>query len=580
VQTCGNEGARDAGGHKRGEIGRIAYSSGGVDKLFGSSAPDRRKPVRVGTHGAPDARQRHRNDAAWPNLRITQQNGRPDEGVAAVVERQNDPIVRGEAADEAVVMLRLAAQDKISETGIEPTSGVRQVGHAIVNPECEIRKFRPQLPEGRVIVSLALDGIEIRYVECRERVDGQETAGDIDRMARRRQRRFDVMVLAALSHARMDDSAVLKIDDGYNLHYAQTLHGAKGSGHPILCRDSARGDMSVVIGWDIGGVHLKAARAEDGRITKAAQYASPLRAGTEHLLQAFGQARTDIGRADSNIVTMTGELADTFSSRAEGVARLAMLAAQQLEAVSIYAGPAGCVRPQDAPLHSVEIASANWHACAALIARKRRNALFIDLGSTTTDIIPIIDGKVAARGYTDWRRLATGELVYTGLVRGFVMATASRAPLRGAWTPLINENFATMADVHRILGTLPPGADLMATADGREKTVAASRARLARMLGADASDADDNTWTLVARWFAESQLRTIADAAMLVLSSGTFSANMPIIAAGIGVSVIAEIARRFGCSYTTFDELFNVAPDLRAAVCHCAPAAALACLSS
>ena len=118
-----------------------------------------------------------------------------------------------------------------------------------------------------------------------------------------------------------------------------------------------------------------------------------------------------------------------------------------------------------------------------------------------------------ARGYTDAQRLAAGELVYTGLVRGFVMATADRAPLRGAWTPLVNENFATMADVHRILGTLPADVDLMATADGREKTIDASRARLARMLGTDASDADDETWTLVARWFAESQTRAICDAA-------------------------------------------------------------------
>jgi (4-(4-[2-(gamma-L-glutamylamino)ethyl]phenoxymethyl)furan-2-yl)methanamine synthase len=338
--------------------------------------------------------------------------------------------------------------------------------------------------------------------------------------------------------------------------------------------------MTVVVGWDIGGVHLKAARAEDGHITKAAQYASPLRAGTDRLLQAFAEARTEMGRADRNVVTMTGELADTFATRQEGVARLAMLAAQELGAVSIYAGRAGCVHPSDVPNHVADIASANWHACAALIARKRNNALFIDLGSTTTDIIPIVDGKVAARGYTDSQRLAAGELVYSGLVRGFVMATANRAPVRGAWTPLINENFATMADVHRILGTLPEGVDLMATADGREKTVAASRARLARMLGSDAADADDQTWTLVAQWFAEAQLRAIADAVTLVLSAGALAAPTPIIAAGIGISVIAEIAHRLGCVYATFDELFDVAPDLRAAVCHCAPAAALAALSS
>jgi (4-(4-[2-(gamma-L-glutamylamino)ethyl]phenoxymethyl)furan-2-yl)methanamine synthase len=334
--------------------------------------------------------------------------------------------------------------------------------------------------------------------------------------------------------------------------------------------------MSSVIGWDIGGVHLKAARAEDGCVTKVAQYASPLRSGTERLLRAFAQARTEMGRADRHIVTMTGELADTFASRVEGVEHLSTLAAGELDNVSIYAGAAGCVRPPEARKHHADIASANWHACAALIARKRSDALLIDLGSTTTDIVPIFGGKVAARAYTDAQRLAAGELVYTGLVRGFVMATADRAPLRGTWTPLINENFATMADIHRILGTLPADADLMATADGRDKTIVASKARLARMLGSDPSDADDETWKSVARWFAESQIRRIIDAAMLVLSGGSSAAEVPIVAAGIGHDLIAEVARRLGCTYCTFDELIAVVPEMRVAARHCAPAAALA----
>ena len=338
--------------------------------------------------------------------------------------------------------------------------------------------------------------------------------------------------------------------------------------------------MSVVIGWDIGGVHLKAARAEGGRITKVAQYASPLKAGTERLQEALAKARTEMGDADRNIVTMTGELADIFASRHEGVERLTRLAVEELGAVSIYAGSAGCVDPQDAAARSADIASANWHACAALAARRQTDALFIDLGSTTTDIVPIADGKVAARGFTDVERLAAGELVYTGLVRGFVMATTNHAPLHGAWTPLVNENFATMADVHRVLGTLPSGVDLMATADGREKTVSASRARLARLLGADAADEDDETWRLIALWFAESQLRAIANAAMLVLSSTALRPPLPIVAAGIGFATIAEIARRLGCPHTPFDEFLDVSPGLRTAVCQCAPAAALTALFS
>jgi probable H4MPT-linked C1 transfer pathway protein len=248
--------------------------------------------------------------------------------------------------------------------------------------------------------------------------------------------------------------------------------------------------MTIVIGWDIGGVHLKAARAETGWVVRAIQLASPLRGGLERLTQAFGEAKALVGRADHHVVTMTGELADTFASRPEGVERLAALAADQLTdaPVWLYAGPAGLVHPRDARKHAAEIASANWHVCAGLVAQKCDDALFVDMGSTTTDVVPLVRRTIAARGYTDAQRLAAGELVYTGLVRSFVMAAADRAPVAGGWTTLVNENFASMADVHRILGSLPEGADLMATADGRDKTIVASRARLARMVGADAAD--------------------------------------------------------------------------------------------
>jgi probable H4MPT-linked C1 transfer pathway protein len=339
--------------------------------------------------------------------------------------------------------------------------------------------------------------------------------------------------------------------------------------------------MPVIVGWDVGGVHLKAARAEDNRITRVVQLASPLRGGLERLTQAFAEAKAAVGRADHHVVTMTGELADTFASRAEGVERLAALAAGQLgyAPVLVYAGPAGLVHPGNARKHAAAIASANWHVCAGLVAHQCASALFVDMGSTTTDIVPLVEGGIAARGYTDAQRLAAGELVYTGLVRGFVMATADRAPLAGAWTTLINENFATMADVHRILGTLPDGADLMATADGREKTVAASRARLARMVGADGADLDDGAMLALARWFAEAQLRAIVDAAMLVISAAGLPSDAPVVGAGVGRTIVAEAARRLHRPSLAFDRLIDAAPEARAGAAHCAPAAALALLA-
>jgi (4-(4-[2-(gamma-L-glutamylamino)ethyl]phenoxymethyl)furan-2-yl)methanamine synthase len=336
-----------------------------------------------------------------------------------------------------------------------------------------------------------------------------------------------------------------------------------------------------VVGWDIGGVHLKAARADDGRIVDVAQIAAPLRAGLNPLTKAFGLAKARMGPAHLHVVTMTAELADTFASRTEGVMRIAALAARELGATALlYAGRAGFVPVGRAHEHVADIASANWHASAALVARRHASALFIDMGSTTTDIVPLAGGAIVARGYTDAERLAAGELVYTGLVRGFVMATADRAPFGGAWTPLVNENFANLADVHRILGSLPDGVDQMATTDGRDKTIAASRARLARMVGRDAAEADDAVWERLAAWFAEAQMRAVIDGAMLVSSAMPGRRDAPIVGAGIGTGVVREIARRLGRAFIAFESLLEVAPQARDAASQCAPAAALALLGA
>jgi probable H4MPT-linked C1 transfer pathway protein len=156
------------------------------------------------------------------------------------------------------------------------------------------------------------------------------------------------------------------------------------------------------------------------------------------------------------------------------------------------------------------------------------------------------------------------------------MSLASRAPFRGAWTPLMNEYFASSADVHRILGDLPDEADKMSTADGREKTVEASRARLARMIGREADEGSDLEWTGLAAWFAEAQIREITDAASLRLSRNDVEGAAPVVAAGVGEGLAAEVARRLRRPCLGFSSLI-AAP---AEASHCAPAVAVALLSA
>jgi probable H4MPT-linked C1 transfer pathway protein len=339
--------------------------------------------------------------------------------------------------------------------------------------------------------------------------------------------------------------------------------------------------MSVSIGWDVGGAHLKAARAEGGRVVAVAQVACPLWQGVDRLREAIPQVVRAVGGADRHRITTTGELSDAFPSRKEGVRSLAEQMAEALGEgrISLYAGPKGFVTPASAASHADDIASANWHATASFVGSRLDSAMLVDMGSTTTDIVPIARGQVVAAGYSDQERLRQGELVYTGLTRTFLMAVCDRVPFRGRWTPLMNEYFASMADVYRVLGELDENADQHSSADGREKTLAASRARLARMIGADAGDASLEDWLLLARWFAEAQLRRLDEAVRQVLSAKPASAFGCIVGAGAGLPVVERLAARLGLAYSPFDSLIDVADEARVWATRCAPCVALALLA-
>ena len=332
--------------------------------------------------------------------------------------------------------------------------------------------------------------------------------------------------------------------------------------------------MGIIIGWDIGGAHLKAARCLDGRLDAAFEVATPLWRGLDTLDAAFADLTRRLGPADAHAVTMTGELCDAFASRTEGVVGLAEIARRHLGAIKLYAGREGFV--DEARPHARAIASANWRATAEAAALRQPDGLLLDIGSTTADLVPLVQGAVAAFGEDDAGRLVAGELIYTGLTRSFVMAMASRAPFAGVWTPLMNEYFAAASDVRRTLGDLPEDADLQDTADGRDKSVEASRARLARMIGHEAEDAPPAAWEALAAWFAEAQVRDICDAAFLRLSRGDVARDAPVIAAGVGEALAREVARRLARPCVSFAALVGGG----AAVATAAPAAAVALLLS
>ena len=210
-----------------------------------------------------------------------------------------------------------------------------------------------------------------------------------------------------------------------------------------------------VIGWDIGGAHLKAAVLQNNAgIIAIHQLPCELWKGLNRLEQAVREVLTLLPRGDYyHALTMTGELADLFSGRQEGVRQILTLMLQLLppDRVLVYAGQSGLLPAGQVEYsHYSYIASANWLASAQWAAQKMEHGLFIDIGSTTTDIVAVSGGQAIVEGHTDYERLVSGELVYTGIVRTPVMAISPSVHDKGVEVALMAEHFAAMADVYRL----------------------------------------------------------------------------------------------------------------------------------
>ena len=343
---------------------------------------------------------------------------------------------------------------------------------------------------------------------------------------------------------------------------------------------------SFGIGWDVGGAHLKACLFEAGRVVDVAQWPCPLWKGTAYLDEAIAAALARWPQAGDattrHAATMTGEMVDLFADREQGVSRLAAVLAEALgPSLRLYAGGTRFVLAHEAPRHWHAIASANWQATGAVLAAQVGDALLLDVGSTTADVIPLRGGLVASQGLDDARRLACGELVYQGVVRTPLCALAARVTFEGEQVNVMNEFFATTADVYRTTGELDPAHDQDATADGAPKDLPATRRRLARMIGRDARDRDPPAWHALAQAWRTLQVADIEGQAARVAAAAGLAEDAPVFGAGCGAFLVADIAGRAGRRFGRFSDVVAGASDAALAgwADVCAPAVAVAALA-
>jgi probable H4MPT-linked C1 transfer pathway protein len=329
-------------------------------------------------------------------------------------------------------------------------------------------------------------------------------------------------------------------------------------------------ETGAIIGWDIGGVNLKAARLDTGGFNSV-HIPFAIWQRQADLVDTLRQMSEKLGHTNKAAITITAELSDAFRTKREGIRFVLDAVQTALPDTHLHIfGVDGRFYPLSKAIDQSQMfAAANWLATALLVAQHFPDGLLVDIGSTTADIIPISAGQVVAAGRNDPERLVRGELLYTGALRTPVFAVVQQVPLWGRWCPVAAEFFATMQDVYLWLERLTPQECTSPTADGRPVSMQFCAERLARVVCADTELLVRDEITILARHVAQTQLYQITRAIDQVCS--TTRVNGPVIGVGVGAFLAEQAAQQLNLSFIRPIELLGtngltVAPAAAVAV--------------
>lgn len=277
-----------------------------------------------------------------------------------------------------------------------------------------------------------------------------------------------------------------------------------------------------LVGIDVGGAHLKVVDCNGVHI-----HYCPLWKGAP-LKEILGNYNIE---TKSAAVVMSGELADCFSSKADGIGFIVDSVKAVFPDASFY-GMDGKFHRDAVP----QLAAANWLASADYLRERYPDAVFVDMGSTTTDIIPIGIFE-ELKGLTDLDRLQRGYLIYTGMLRTSVPCLIRTVLLEGVPTPLSTEYFACSGDVHLVLGHISERDYSSEPPDGGERTVRAAQRRLARVVCADPDEIGEQGIRAIAETFWTTQKDLIMSGIDEICKK---AGTNEVIFAGIGSGLIAK----------------------------------------
>ncbi|MHA2232232.1 MAG: hydantoinase/oxoprolinase family protein [Candidatus Hodarchaeales archaeon] len=252
-------------------------------------------------------------------------------------------------------------------------------------------------------------------------------------------------------------------------------------------------------------------------------------------------SRVDFG------ITITAELSDAFETKKEGIKYIVRSFSEVTTSTPrFYTVNGSFLPPEKAISNWLEIAASNWHATATIVGRFFLDALLVDIGSTTTDIIRIYKGKPCPQGFTDTKRLQTGELVFVGALRTNLATLSNELLIDDVPTQTSSEIFACTADILRVLGKIKSEDYTIPTPDGKSASRKHCLGRIARVVCADRNTLREEQITDLARQLLLCLIQRIQQSVKRQVRSNLSWPPKCTVLAGIGaktlgLDVVAEI---------------------------------------
>ena len=246
-----------------------------------------------------------------------------------------------------------------------------------------------------------------------------------------------------------------------------------------------------------------------------------------------------VSEIDAVGISMTAELVDAYDTKKDGVLDVVGKCEKTFSCPIAYVGINGMMSKEEIENNPLEAAAANWIATAQIATLISDNCIFIDTGSTTTDIIPIKDGNECAIGKSDFDRSATGELVYTGTLRTNLASFLDKVELNGKQYRVASELFAQTADIYTVLDLITAEDYVCDTFDGEGKSKMDCAKRIARVVCADLEMLSMEDIVEMSEFIHQKQIEQIADGLKQVVETQNLDL---IVTTGLGKDILDKPA--------------------------------------